>query len=849
MAGLLIKELKIRGLVRRILIVTPAKLTFQWQREMIDKFHERFEVIRGDILRATYGSNPWQERNQVITSLSWVSRIEDAKESLLRSHWDLVVVDEVHKMSAYSESRRTLAYQLGEELSKGTDHYLLMTATPHKGDPQNFCLFLQLLDKDIYGNVKSLEEAIRRNHAPFYLRRVKEALVTFPDPDTGEVKTLSTQRIVQTVDFELDMDEWDFYDALTRYVEDQSIKASSDDSPHGRAVGFTMAMLQRRFASSVYAVRRTLERMRDRRERILEDPERYRQEQILRRLPDDFEDMEDAEREKARFPYFQRYAAHQVRDGYFAKRKKKGTAEEEAFDTSGRTVAQRKAEKATFALIMRNKEQFLSFEEPVCFIFAHSALKEGWDNPNVFQICTLNQTVSEMKKRQEIGRGLRIAVNQEGERVFHDEVNVLTVVANQSYQRYVSLLQAQYVEDGQMPPPNPSRVGRSTVTRNDALFQSKHFRAFWRKLSRLTKYQIDVDTPTLIERCVERLNNKSFPKAVIVVERGQYVVTQFTLTLESVTATKAMIRIDTELTTGDRSSHTGFYAVKDGLARLRKDDRFRGLRVQEIIDDGEDSKVVFGNGVELHINAPYVFSSEQGQAPLERAQLAPEHKYPVFNLLDRAARETGLTRPTINRILRGTSDQKKQHLLKNPEGFANVFLSQIRAQLAAHIVERLKFVLDHGQSRYVLDELFPPTKTFPQNELVDAGETSLYDRVQIDSDIEKSFVGFRLTPDPKVIGYFKFPPAFRIPFPKIVGNYNPDWGIQRYSDDGRVVLQLVRETKGHEETSKLRFRHEQRKIDAARKHFRRIGIDYRPITDQTVDWWRPEEGERQPLGI
>lgn len=122
--------------------------------------------------------------------------------------------------------------------------------------------------------------------------------MTFPDPDTGEVKTLLTQRIVQTVDFELDMDEWDFYDALTRYVEDQSIKASSDDSARGRAVGFTMAMLQRRFASSVYAVRRTLERMRDRRERILEDPERYRQEQIPRRLPDDFEDMEDAEREK-----------------------------------------------------------------------------------------------------------------------------------------------------------------------------------------------------------------------------------------------------------------------------------------------------------------------------------------------------------------------------------------------------------------------------------------------------------------------------------------------------------------------------------------------------------------------
>ena len=117
MAGLLIKELKIRGLVKRILIVTPANLTFQWQREMKDKFRESFEVIRSDVLRANYGINPWQDRNQVITSVSWVSRVDDAKESLLRSHWDLIIVDEAHKMSAYCADRKTLAYQLGRAAS------------------------------------------------------------------------------------------------------------------------------------------------------------------------------------------------------------------------------------------------------------------------------------------------------------------------------------------------------------------------------------------------------------------------------------------------------------------------------------------------------------------------------------------------------------------------------------------------------------------------------------------------------------------------------------------------------------------------------------------------------------
>lgn len=297
MAGLLIKELKIRGLIKRTLIVAPANLSWQWQRELKDKFRENFEIIRGDVLRANYGSNPWQERNQVITSVSWASVIDDARESLLRSTWDLIIVDEAHKMSAYSSDKKTLAYQLGEALSRNTDHYLLMTATPHKGDPKNFCLFLELLDRDVYGDVKSLEEAMRRNCAPFYLRRIKEALVKFPDPITGKVEKLFTKRDVFTVSFELDQDEYDFYDALTRYVEDQSIKASEDESPQSRALGFTMAMLQRRFASSIYAARRSLDRMRDRRQRILDDPASYKREQMEKKLPDDFEDLTDEEQQ------------------------------------------------------------------------------------------------------------------------------------------------------------------------------------------------------------------------------------------------------------------------------------------------------------------------------------------------------------------------------------------------------------------------------------------------------------------------------------------------------------------------------------------------------------------------
>lgn len=297
MAGLLIKELKARGLINRILIVTPANLTFQWQRELKDKFRENFSIVRGDVLRANYGSNPWQEMNQLITSVSWVSLQEDANQSLLRATWDLVIVDEAHKMSAVDEEHKTYAYQLGEALSERTDHFLLMTATPHKGNPDHFQLFLKLLDKDVYADIASLEEAIKQHEAPFYLRRVKEALVTFPDPETGIVKSLFTKRTVQTIGFKIEDEEWDFYNELTKYVEDQSIRAAADNTARGRAVGFIMAMLQRRFASSLYAVRRSLERMRDRRDEILRDPDAYRQKQIQNRLPENFEDLTDEEQQ------------------------------------------------------------------------------------------------------------------------------------------------------------------------------------------------------------------------------------------------------------------------------------------------------------------------------------------------------------------------------------------------------------------------------------------------------------------------------------------------------------------------------------------------------------------------
>ena len=211
MAGLLIRELKLRGLAERVLIVCPANLAFQWQRELKEKFDEKFVVLKGDSIRDQFGINQWLEQKLVITSLDLAKR-SDILPGLNQVHWDLVIVDEAHRMSWTPPARKTARYALGELLRDSTDHFLLLTATPHKGDPENFSLFLQLLDRDAYADVKSIRQAIDRRYAPFYLRRTKEAMVYFPERQadgTWVARKIFTKRIPRTIEFQIDNAEFE----------------------------------------------------------------------------------------------------------------------------------------------------------------------------------------------------------------------------------------------------------------------------------------------------------------------------------------------------------------------------------------------------------------------------------------------------------------------------------------------------------------------------------------------------------------------------------------------------------------------------------------------------------------
>ena len=573
---------------------------------------------------------------------------------------------------------------------------------------------------------------------------------------------------------------------------------------------------------------------------------------LIRRLFD-----EAFERLKKDHPYWKSWKAEDVREGYFAKKKAARGQTEQYVDTAieldQKTKADQEAEKVAYELIMKGKEKLLKLPKEldarnteeeiraakVCFIFAHSALKEGWDNPNVFQICTLNQTTSESKKRQEIGRGLRLAVNQEGDRVMSEQVNVLTVVANESYERFADALQKEYTEAGQLAPPKPTNARRFASKRNDKLYRSKAFRAFWDKLMQRAEYEIIVDPDAVVEACVNELNRIQYPEPHIVVSRGRYSMLNIKIELVKVQVGHALLDISITDSDNVARSYTGkWYRATNDLARMLKEPVLKGFKIVEILSEEDDVQVVFGNNAELTLDKPIKVSEREVNTNPTSTRLEAQRGHPVFNLIDRAAQETKLTRRTVRTIFERMHPDKKKWVFRNPEGFSGVFVRTIRELLADHIAERVQYHLKKEKQDMDLEELFPPEKKYPQKELTEGSSASMYDWVQVDSDVEKHFVELRLNDDGKVQGYLKFPANVEIGMPKFIGNYNPDWGVLREDEQKpEVLMELVRETKGTTIVENLQWGHEKRKIKLAKKYFAALGVDYRTVDDKVVRWW------------
>jgi len=289
MAGLLLKELKQRGLVNRVLIVVPGHLKDQWIREMKEKFGETFKVIDRAVIEASWGKNVWIEENQAITSMDFAKQ-EDVMLSLAEATWDLVIVDEAHKLAAYEygagKITKTQRYKLGELLSKNSNFLLFLTATPHRGDPSNFRLFLELLEPGLFATNEILIESIRNGENPLFLRRLKEDLKTF------DGTPIFPPRKVKTIKYRLSPDEKKLYNAVTEYVEKYYNKALEiREERRRRNITFALLILQRRLASSVRAVRRSLERRKSKLEELLKRGELiqevgYVAEEVLEDMPE-----------------------------------------------------------------------------------------------------------------------------------------------------------------------------------------------------------------------------------------------------------------------------------------------------------------------------------------------------------------------------------------------------------------------------------------------------------------------------------------------------------------------------------------------------------------------------------
>jgi superfamily II DNA or RNA helicase len=273
MAGLLAKELQLRGVADRILVLCPAPLTPQWQAELAEKFEEHFDVFDAARVKWQPGGNPWAQTDRVITSIDFAKR-EEVMPDLLRADWDLVVIDEAHKASATTrwdaEEQRekldaTRRYRLAEELSRRSERLLLMTATPHSGDPERFRNFLRLLDPDQFSEKELAVEQIARDESPHWIRRQKE------DLKDEHGRDLFVPREVLTQPFELSPSELHLYHEVTEYIREF---LGNIPGRKGTAVALARTVFQRRLASSLGAIRSSLHKRANRIEERIDEIEK-----------------------------------------------------------------------------------------------------------------------------------------------------------------------------------------------------------------------------------------------------------------------------------------------------------------------------------------------------------------------------------------------------------------------------------------------------------------------------------------------------------------------------------------------------------------------------------------------
>ena len=528
--------------------------------------------------------------------------------------------------------------------------------------------------------------------------------------------------------------------------------------------------------------------------------------------------------------YLNNISAEKTHAGYFSQDRKGKMIDSKV--KRGETAAN---DPDAYQLIMRDKERLLSFNEPTRFIFSHSALKEGWDNPNVFQICALKQSDSEVKKRQEVGRGMRLCVNQQGERQDSDllgdgvyDINILTVIANESYKDFSEALQKELAE---------SITSRALLVNADLFIGKTIVKANGEKQT-LSSYQ----AATIMEELIsagyvkkQKLTDKYFEEK----KSGSLMLDEWQGEQEAIF--KILDKVfDPEVLKVDngRGKKTAIFQ-KERFDKKEFQDLWKRINSKtyyEVDFETEEliNRAVHGLNSSLHVTEIHIaittgsLANIKSKEELEAGramQVSKKQNIKVkeavasgvrYDLLGELVQRTGLKRSTIAAILQKIKAETFGMYRKNPEEFIIRAGKIINEQKAISVIEHITY---HKMEQHYEGNIFS------EQELrgrigIDAiqSEKSLYDLVVVDSQgIEKQFAE-QLEQQQAVEVYTKLPRGFYINTP--VGKYNPDWAIV-FREGEMKHIYFVAETKGSEEVTQLRAV-EHAKIECASRHFASI---------------------------
>ncbi|WP_298356652.1 hypothetical protein [Runella sp.] len=508
------------------------------------------------------------------------------------------------------------------------------------------------------------------------------------------------------------------------------------------------------------------------------------------------------------------FAVDKLHDGYFSA-DKKGVLK----DTNGST----QADDDTYAKIMRNKEQLLSMDEPLKFIFSHSALREGWDNPNVFQICVLREVGSTKERRQTLGRGLRLPVNSEGERVKDDSINKLTVIARESYADFAAGLQKEYEDDcgvtfGKVPKIAFSKLS-VVVDEEEKPLGRKASEDVWSEL--VSKGFVDTNgkiqpafNPSKEGFSLGLSEQFAEQEAEIITVLQSYQLERHIKKDEEPKRLKInkQIFLDPEFENlWNTIKHRTTYQVDYSTATLIAN-AIKSITEMEKI---EAVKVSYREDiVGIEKKGVTTTNTKANEIKIEYTGILPD-------ILAYLQKETELTRATLVKILSGCN--RIAEFAINPQKFMDAVASIINRELHKLMIDSIKYEkLTTGQVEWSM-------QLFREEELKDYFEQclqvqkSVYNTVIYDSEVERRFAE-ELDKREDIKLFVKLPAFFKVETP--IGTYNPDWAIIKHYDE---TIYLVRETKSTKNFEKLR-NSEADKIKCGRKHFEAIGANFDVVT-------------------